>query len=332
MSLRRALPLAAALTFGTGLLVHQGRRQPPAPIPAPAPPDTAKKEESPALKLATSLVSQIAIYAALLYYFGWVRTDTLLGAFGLSPDVVGLSAQDYMMRAVRPFVPVAIGIASLLLLAAVVNRHVLVPGLAATGRRRRVVVRCCAVTRILCSTLLACAAATIFGSWLFTDLGSTLLGARGEGILHLLQPLAVAVGAGGLLFLDRAHGTARRAARPQGNVPVRPIALYGLLVLAMFWVVGLYAVHDGQTAAARPETLRGQPSVTVNAVDRLGIGGTETPNLMPDAKYKWRYSGFRLLIGTSEKYFLIPDNPQPGAAAITAVDGKDDAVRVDFLG
>jgi hypothetical protein len=115
-------------------------------------------------------------------------------------------------------------------------------------------------------------------------------------------------------------------------VPVRPIALYGLVVLAMFWVVGLYAVHDGQTAAARPETLRGQPAVAVNAVDRLGIGGTETPNLLPDAKYKWRYSGFRLLIGTSEKYFLIPDNPQPGAAAITAVDGKDDALRVDFLG
>lgn len=330
MNLRRTLPLTAATALAANLLLLQGRRRPAAPAPIIAPPDTTKKEESPALKMATSLFSQIAIYAALLYYFGWVRTDTLLSSFGLSPDVVGLSAQDYMMRAVRPFVPVAIGIASLLLLATVLNRQVLAPALAASGKPHRVAVRCCALTRVLCGSLLTAAAATIFGSWFFTDLGPTLLGPYGEGVLHLLQPLAVAVGAGGLLFLDRTQHATRHDRRPKSNALVRPIALYGLAVLAVFWVVGIYAVHDGQTAAARPETLRGQPVVTVNAVDRLAIGGTEAPNALPDAKYKWQYSGFRLLIATSEKYFLIPENPQPGSAVI-AVDGKDDAVRVDFL-
>src|SRR3954451_20790987 len=57
--------------------------------------DVPSKEESSAVKLTTALISQVAILSSLLYYFGWVRTDTVLSYFGLNPTVVGLSAEDY---------------------------------------------------------------------------------------------------------------------------------------------------------------------------------------------------------------------------------------------
>ena len=50
------------------------------------------------LETVTSILAPIGVITALLYYFGWVRSGSFFGYFGLDQRVLRLSSQDYLVR------------------------------------------------------------------------------------------------------------------------------------------------------------------------------------------------------------------------------------------
>src|SRR5215218_4204323 len=51
-----------------------------------------------ALKWLGLIAGQAALLGALLFYFGWVRTQSLLRYFGLDNNIIQLSWNDYVLR------------------------------------------------------------------------------------------------------------------------------------------------------------------------------------------------------------------------------------------
>src|SRR5829696_4909948 len=51
-----------------------------------------------AMKWLGLIAGQAALLGALLFYFGWVRTQSLLRYFGLDNNIIQLSWNDYILR------------------------------------------------------------------------------------------------------------------------------------------------------------------------------------------------------------------------------------------
>src|SRR5215510_12251894 len=65
------------------------------------------------VELAASVVGPVTVLAALLYYFGWVRTAALFDYFGIDQRLLGYTTQDYLARsagvAFRPTTALVLG-------------------------------------------------------------------------------------------------------------------------------------------------------------------------------------------------------------------------------
>ena len=53
------------------------------------------------MKFITSIGSPVALATALLFYFGWVRSEEQARAFGADASVFAMSTQDYVLRSVN---------------------------------------------------------------------------------------------------------------------------------------------------------------------------------------------------------------------------------------
>src|SRR5687767_11995280 len=53
------------------------------------------------MKFITSIGSPIALATALLFYFGWIRSEEQARAFGADASVFAMSTQDYVLRSVN---------------------------------------------------------------------------------------------------------------------------------------------------------------------------------------------------------------------------------------
>jgi len=130
--------------------------------------------------------------------------------------------------------------------------------------------------------------------------------------------------------------TGRRAAasRPPWQAPLAK-ALVGVLVaLGLFWEVTNYAGvvgrGYGQRLAAEVAVRTG---VVVYSPKRLYIqapGVREDELADPDAAYRFRYSGLRLLQRSGGKYFLLPAGWTLERAMVIVIP-DDDAVRFEFM-
>ena len=78
------------------------------------------------------IVAVGASQTAVLYYFGWARTNAFLEYFGLDPTVVGYDTTDYVLRSIGVAFPAAVGVSVVGLAALVVHRGVVAP---LAGRR-----------------------------------------------------------------------------------------------------------------------------------------------------------------------------------------------------
>ena len=55
---------------------------------------------SKVLKALTQVTSYVAFTTALLYYFGWRRSEAQAHAFGADASVFGMSSEDYVLRSI----------------------------------------------------------------------------------------------------------------------------------------------------------------------------------------------------------------------------------------
>jgi hypothetical protein len=107
-----------------------------------------------------------------------------------------------------------------------------------------------------------------------------------------------------------------------------------VVVACTFWSFSAYAAKIGgaESRDLVENDLTDLPVVIVYSAKDLQISadGVNAERLTnPDSAYLWKYTGLRLLVMSSDRYFLLPiDWDQPGDVAIVLADSAD--LRVEF--
>lgn len=290
-----------------------GETVPSGAAPVGRPPAPAEERKPPDLmKFITSIGSPIALATALLFYFGWVRSEEQARAFGADASVFAMSTQDYVLRSVNVlFFPVI-----LLLLAALLAlrldrslRHGAAPP-HWLGRLAR----------------------TLRWSWLvFLVLGVVLYstaGRFGDVTLPLWVALAVLGPVYGAILQRHATGDRRRFS----GVAVALLA--ALVTVTLFWQTERLASLGGEALAQDLKDNLGDrlDKVELFSAKDLHIAGpgvTATRLSGEDSAYGYQYAGLYLLQRSGDKYFLLTEGwDRDEGRLIVLPDGP--TIRVEF--
>ena len=264
------------------------------------------------MTVVTSIGSPIALATALLFYFGWVRSERQAQAFGADASVFAMSTNDYLLRSVNIlFFPVM-----LLLLA----------GLLAVRVDRRLRNGDEAHPRV--GTL----ASLLRFSWVFFLLVGIVLyattGRFGDVTLPFWVTLAI-LGPTYAVVLRRSGGG--EGGRLSFGVVV---CLGALVVVCLFWQTERLASIGGEALA---------DDIKANLDDRLarvevfsakdlqidGPGVTATRLSGDDSAYRFQYSGLHLLQRSGNKYFLLTDGWENDQGRLVVLPDDPDN-RVEF--
>jgi hypothetical protein len=263
-------------------------------------------------ELVLSAAAPVTVVTALLVHVGWVRNRSYYGYFGIDQDLLRPSVQDYVLRSVD----VTFGAVLRLVVAAlvlIVFDRVFVRLLETRDSADR-----------LTKSLVA-AGAVLSVAGLLSALGV----AGGLGIPALAAAAVLAVGVGIVLRLGPSLFAGRSAALGRPTT----IALYTVLVVALFWAASVYAHQLGLRAARVAEANpAGLPVVTVFSEDYLDMPGDQvqaTPVTGPDGHVRYRYSGMSLLTYSNGTWFLISGRYADGYRPSVLVLRDSGAVRVE---
>jgi hypothetical protein len=284
-----------------------------------------------ALATILAFASQTVLITALLYYFGWVRTQADFGYFGVDTSLLGYTTADYLLRSVdSAFPPLAVlALVALLLLS--FHRWVVVRAVAAPVNTLigKVLIVFVSTAPLFGVTL----AAVVLARLLFPDKIGWPLG------LALSIMLISAVGVLGYSQHLRSLRLAALGRRPEdrhGSSQTRAgaVVLVTLGLLGVLWWLALYATQVGERIAVDSvEALQDQPEIIIYSSDRIALAG---PGIVVDeiqqagSKYRYRYGGLRLLVQAGGKYILIPVGWQKGRDSVFLVQGND-AIRLDII-
>lgn len=303
-------------------------------------PVPARRSASPlasALSIAGAITSQAVVFGAVLYYFGTVYTRTWYGYFGIDLGMLGLSATDLTLRSLTPtFWPVVFASLALLVLVSARQLPLIV---ARKTRKPRRILRIWYIT-ILCAGAVFVAMPAItrlhrpprWLLWLQSPIYPPASLVVGSVLLGYATMLRAAYPALLQRHVSPGRSPHRKTAHPATTVAM--IALLALGFAGAVWGIGAYAVRQGVTDARllAQAGFPNQPSILVWSVDRLGIEGKGTqcdPINVPGEKYRWVYSGMRLLARTPDTYFVIPQEWKARHDRVFAIP-RTDNLRIDI--
>ena len=249
------------------------------------PAGTARAEPAPSSAIRTlALVgSPVALVTALLFYFGWARSQAQAEAFGADASVFDMSPQDLILRSVSIlFFPIIV---------------LLLCGLALVWIEPRLRSRESQVGAVLRF------------AWVVLLIGLLLLWVA-RPIGDVLLPLFVFVAIGGTAYgnLLRRYGSGDRRPPRLANV----VLVSSLLVACLFWQTERLARVGGEALAAdlQANIADRLPAVTVYSAGQLHIEGpgVEERRVAPDESlFTHQYDGLYLLQRSGGKYFLVTD-------------------------
>ena len=269
------------------------------------------------------VVTPTTFVAALMMYFGSVRTNTTYRILGVDPSMLGLTFQDYVLRSVGLTIEPLVMILLVVLVA--LPAHTLLIRFVAGHRT--------AAMRVVAVLAVLGVAGVILGVVGVAGWVSPRVRAP---IVPICLGLSVfALGYSASLYVMVHPRRTGSAARPSTDQVIQRTVFVALLMLLLLWSVAGFAQLRGEDAAIRlrqyPALL---PGVVVYAPQRLyleGAGITETS--LPDAHamFRYRYAGLRLLIHSNHLYFLLPAcwATTPQARAIALPD--DESLRLEFF-
>jgi hypothetical protein len=328
----------------------------------------AREDSSSVLAIIGVITSQMVGITALLYYFGWVRTDSSLGYFGVDPSLAGYGTADYVLRSIAvtfpPFISAALitlllfGLHQLMVTSTLENAEAelttasapatnTITDPAAVRPMRSAVGR--AVRR---ARALARRRPGIRGIRYFVSLVNVAgVGLAVVVLTGVLLPEQIGVPLGFLLPLLLVaavtllgYVTHVRAKYPASLAPSGPrhaasasrtysLILLALGLIAVVWTVGLYGDQVGtDRATSIASHLLDQPSVTIYSTERISIAGpgvVATEITQSDSKYHYQYSGLRLLLHSPTKYLLLPVGWQHGQDPVFVLHDNE-TTRVDL--
>jgi hypothetical protein len=275
------------------------------------------------LRALASIGANVTVLTALLIYFGWRRSETQARVLGIDESILGMSTRDYVVRSVGPLLAplVVVGTAGLgwLWVHAAITRAL------AHGQLRPV--------RITARVLAV--------AWFWLPLACALFSWRYSTAGYLVFPLSFAVG-----ILLASYGTHLRALLravdapdtvvplPAWQTPLAKAFIAVLVTISLFWSASNYAEVLGEWLAhSTRDQLPGLTRVVVYSPKQLLIDAPAVKEERlggPDAAYRYRYTGLRLLEHTGGRYFLISDGwtEQYGVVVMLA---DTDPVRLEFV-
>jgi len=280
----------------------------------------------PVFETLASILAPIGVITALLYYFGWVRSGSYFGYFGLDQRILGLSSQDYLVRsanvAFRPILVLLAVSAAGLWAHAFMTRSIGRPWMNSLSLRRLTIVLRWLVIALLILTALS-----------VDDYVPRMIGAIALGGASTI---------GGYTAWLSSRQTADASDEAEGGTGLSP-SLHGVLVLALsgllfslFWATALYAQRDGQRLAEYTSRYTNSlPAVEIYSTRRLQIIGPgvtvrdlELDNL---AAYRFHYSGLRLLISSSDRWILIPEGwSRTNRASVIILRDSNEDIRLEL--
>jgi hypothetical protein len=278
------------------------------------------------LKIAGSIVAPTTLLTSLLFYFGLLYTHWFYDYFGVNSTVLGFTSTDYLTTSVDAlFVPITM-IAGIGLL--VIWGHTLLRTLLAAFRAR--------IVRVLTPTTAATGLAlSAIGLWAILSPNQTVI----EKHYVAVSPLSLAAG---VLLLTYAFHLRRVTLTSKSNAPnMRPdwlaIAEWGvvfmLVGISLFWAATDYSSEVGKIRAHKYEMeLSTKPSVVLYSAQSLSLhaaGVREVACENPDAAYRFRYEGLKLVRQAGDRYLFLPAtwSRTDGAAIVMP---RNDSLRLEF--
>lgn len=263
-----------------------------------------------------------SLVAALAFYIGFVREDTVLRYFGLDTSLLDLSVRQYMLRSTDPVIRflVALGVVAVLL----IGVHALVaPRWRGWPPRLR---------------YRLAAGATLTGLALML-VGAISLIMLSVQLPYLAGPTSLTAGAMLTGYAARAIPQGRGAISDLAPSELRKLYWAGkavVIVLALaglFWAANDYARAQG---LERARQLADQisvllPRVTVYSQMPLRIDSNEpqASTAPSGSNERYRYDDLRLLTHSADNYFLITEDWTPTNGTVVMLPDNS-TTRLDF--
>jgi hypothetical protein len=271
-------------------------------------PSEGEQRLSRVLKALTQITSYVAFTTALLYYFGWRRSEAQARAFGADASVFGMSSEDYVLRSID------VVLIPLLIL--------LLAGLAAVWLHGR----------LSSSRYVGLAVRALGFSWLIGVVGAVLLLVVAPDAGNLSLPFWFAGGLLGTWYAMSLHRTVSGVREPT-SLPVLVI-LATLAAASMFWMTERVArvVGDARAEQIKADVRGTLEEVGVYSAKRLQLqadGVQETALTDADAAYRFRYDHLFLLQESGDKFFLLTGDWSPGKGQLVVLP-DDGSVRLVF--
>jgi hypothetical protein len=276
-----------------------------------------------ALEVLGRIVAPVTLVTAMLYYFGYIRAQTLYMYFGVDLGSLGFSTTDYLIRSANvAFLPLATILVAALVTVAL--HHLLALALPSASDRW---VKGLTVAMAACGVLLLVLA--VIGLRRVTAFGSPLIPPVALGCGALL------VGYSAFLVQDRLALSMHLRKVLDDTRSFSLSVLVAIVLVAAFWAIANFAAEQGTLAArALESSLPVQPQAVVYSVERLHISGPGvvlTALDKQDATYRYRYTGLRLLIHTNNRWFLVPAGwTRTNGSTVVILLDTPDRIRVDL--
>lgn len=286
---------------------------------------------SSVLAIIGFITSQVVGITALLYYFGWTRTDSFLTYFGVDSSLAGYGTADYVLRSIAvTFQPFIIAALTALVLYGL-HRLIVTPTLENSESESTPAAR---GVRWFVGALNAAGVALVLV--VFTGV---LLPEQIGVPLGFLLPLLLVVAVSLLGYTAQVRSRYPASFAPTGSRHAVPasrayrLILLALGLIAVIWVVSLYGEHVGTDRATEiVDYLSDEPSVTVYSTERIAIAGpgvVDADISQAGSKYHYQYSGLRLLLHSPDKYLLLPAGWRHGQDPVFVLH-DDNTIRVDI--
>jgi hypothetical protein len=306
-------------------------REPAAAIPEPpVPPVEAPVDDGldaaealPRLvRVLGEVVAPATLLTALLFQFGRLHAAGYFRHFGVNFTVLDLTLQDHLVSGADGlFVPLA-GTCVLALVLLSLNRLFLVrlPPRARERALRYLPPAAAVVGAVLMALALLDLLTDVRLPWGEGEAGGLALA---SGVVLFVYGIRLARFA--------RHGSSRR--RTDGAELVEWGAAFLLITVGLYWAVGQYAFGVGTSRAMQLErALPAQPAAVLFSAQSLSLdvdGVTEVRCADPEAAYRFRYDGLRLVRQSGDQYLLLSESwsRETGSAVLIPRAGD---VRLEF--
>ena len=302
----------------------EGGAQRPAATPVqPARPSTSGLPQL--TRILGAVVAPTTLLTALLFYFGWSRAYWFYIYFGVNSTLLDLTTRDYVQVSLDAlFVPMTVvALAGLLVLWGHATLRV---RLTAGSEPRLLRVGIPAIAAVG-AVLAAAGLWSVFDPWWLDR-------------YLAIPPLCLALGVVLLVYaghlwrlLTTANAPAGRAAAPAWVAVAEWAVVFVLVGLGLFWAATDYSAAVGRSRAQQAVAeLPGEPNAVVYSERSLSLhapGVRETRCQDPEAAYRYRYDGLKLLMQSGGQYLFLPVGWTPGNG-VAVLMPRSDSLRLEF--